>query len=72
MKLTHWAIIKAKTIRSKHILVKTKLTKPQATRLMKKLAEIDKISIKDYSIFRGKGYWYSIIMSNDGLDKLYK
>lgn len=72
MKLTHWMIMKVDLTTNKSKLYKTRLTKPQAKKILKELAAKHKTKvIEDVGVYTAKHY-YGLGASNDKLDKLLR
>ena len=72
MKLTHWMIMKMDLATNKSKLYKTQLTKPQAKKILKELAEKHKTKvIEDVGVYTTEHY-YGLGASNDKLDKLLR
>lgn len=72
LKLTHWMIVKMDLATNKSKVYKTKLTKSQAKKILKELAEKHKTKHKtkvSYGVYTTQ-YYYGIAASNDKLDKL--
>ncbi len=73
LKLTHWAVLKidAKNVSDKSI-IKTRLTRPQAKKLMREIAKDNEVIFQDDYLVKTENFYYSIMKTSDSLDKLFK
>ncbi len=71
MKFTHWIVIKKKRPEDKWILVKTDLTKPNAKKYLKNLADKNKIKFDymDDEVLTIKDWNYVMMPSSKSVEK---